>query len=40
LPLEWHLELQAHAHEVGIEFLSTAFDQDSLAFLETLDLPF
>jgi len=40
LPLEWHLELEAHAHQVGIEFLSTAFDQDSLAFLETLDLPF
>lgn len=40
LPLDWHLELQSHAHEVGIEFLSTAFDQDSLAFLETLDLPF
>ena len=40
LPLDWHLELQAHSHEVGIEFLSTAFDQDSLAFLETLDLPF
>lgn len=40
LPLEWHASLQAHAHQRGIEFLSTAFDTQSLAFLETLDLPF
>lgn len=40
LPLEWHAPLQAHAHRRGIEFLSTAFDTQSLAFLETLDLPF
>lgn len=40
LPLEWHAPLQAHAHQRGIEFLSTAFDTQSLAFLETLDLPF
>lgn len=40
LPLEWHEPLQAHAHSRGIEFLSTAFDLQSLAFLETLDLPF
>jgi N-acetylneuraminate synthase len=32
--------LQAHARSRGIEFLSTAFDKHSLAFLETLDLPF
>jgi len=40
LPLEWHAPLQAHAHRRGIEFLSTAFDTQSLAFLETLGLPF
>lgn len=40
LPLEWHAPLQAHAHQRGIEFLSTAFDTQSLAFLETLGLPF
>lgn len=40
LPLDWHAPLQAHAHRRGIEFLSTAFDTQSLAFLETLDLPF
>ncbi|WP_108124485.1 N-acetylneuraminate synthase [Saccharospirillum mangrovi] len=40
LPLEWHAPLQAHAHSLGIEFLSTAFDLDSLAFLQTLNLPF
>lgn len=40
LPLEWHAPLQAHAHRRGIEFLSTAFETQSLAFLETLDLPF
>lgn len=40
LPLDWHGPLQAHARRLGIEFLSTAFDTQSLAFLETLDLPF
>lgn len=40
LPLEWHAPLQAYAHQRGIEFLSTAFDTQSLAFLETLNLPF
>ena len=40
LPLEWHADLQNHAAKRGIQFLSTAFDLDSLAFLETLDLPF
>lgn len=40
LPLEWHAPLQTHAHRRGIEFLSTAFDVQSLAFLETLGFPF
>lgn len=40
LPLEWHAPLQAHAHQRGIEFLSTAFDTQSLSFLESINLPF
>jgi N-acetylneuraminate synthase len=40
LPVEWHVELQAHARSMGIEFISTAFDLGSLAFLESLHLPF
>lgn len=40
LPTEWHFELQAYARSKGVEFLSTAFDSSSLAFLTTMDLPF
>ncbi|OYO31201.1 N-acetylneuraminate synthase [Janthinobacterium sp. PC23-8] len=40
LPHEWHFELQAHARKRGIEFISTAFDLDSLSFLVQLDIPF
>jgi N-acetylneuraminate synthase len=40
LPLDWHVELQTYAHGKNIEFLSTAFDTDSLAFLDKLNLPF
>lgn len=40
LPREWHAELKAHAKSEGIEFLSTAFDLDSLDFLTGLDMPF
>lgn len=39
LPYALHLELQAHARQRGIEFLSTAFDTDSLAFLLGLQIP-
>lgn len=39
LPRPWHVELQAYAREKGIEFLSTAFDAGSLAFLLELNLP-
>lgn len=39
LPQDWHRELQDHASQKGVTFLSTAFDQSSLKFLETLDLP-
>ncbi|MAY34571.1 MAG: N-acetylneuraminate synthase [Spongiibacteraceae bacterium] len=40
LPAEWHFELQRYAGELGITFISTAFDLQSLAFLQTLDLPY
>ena len=40
LPEIWHADLQAHAKQRGIEFLSTAFDETSLQFLESLNLPF
>lgn len=40
LPREWHWELRERARSRGIEFLSTAFDADSLTFLEELDMPF
>lgn len=40
LPYPWHHELQARASARHIEFLSTAFDETSLQFLESLNLPF
>ncbi len=39
LPLEWHSDLQQYAANSGITFLSTAFEHDSLEFLQKLDLP-
>jgi N-acetylneuraminate synthase len=39
LPREWHIELQAYSQKKGIEFLSTAFDTDSLSFLVELGMP-
>lgn len=40
LPQEWHDELKQYCLEQGIDFLSTAFDLESLAFLAEMDLPF
>lgn len=40
LPREWHADLQSYARDKGIEFLSTAFDSDSLDFLTDLGMPF
>lgn len=40
LPRDWHAELQEHAKSKGIEFLSTAFDLESLDFLAELGMPF
>lgn len=39
LPHAWHAPLQARARELGLDFLSTAFDHESLAFLNGMDLP-
>ena len=39
LPRAWHHDLQHHAHQRGIEFLSTPFDTSSLGFLVELGLP-
>ena len=39
LPREWHAELKSYAEAKGIDFLSTAFDTDSLDFLNTLGMP-
>ena len=39
LPVSLHCKLQKYANSKGIDFLSTAFDLDSLKFLETLNLP-
>ncbi len=40
LPTDWHFDLQRYSNELGITFISTAFDLESLAFLQTMDLPF
>lgn len=39
-PWEWQEELSQEAKKVGIDFLSTPFDQTSVDFLEKLELPF
>ncbi|WP_428623812.1 N-acetylneuraminate synthase [Sedimenticola sp.] len=36
LPRSWHVDLKTHAQSKKIEFLSTAFDLDSLEFLQQL----
>ncbi|MFK7160468.1 N-acetylneuraminate synthase [Marinospirillum sp. MEB164] len=40
LPASWHKDLQDYAQQKGIIFISTAFDLQSLEYLQTLDLPF
>lgn len=39
-PWEWQEKLSLEAKKVGIDFLSTPFDQTSVDFLETLQVPF
>jgi N-acetylneuraminate synthase len=40
LPRDWHRPLMERAAARGIAFISTAFEEGSLAFLQSLDLPF
>lgn len=39
LPFEAFIKLKDHCREQGIDFLSTPFDLESIAFLNTLDMP-
>lgn len=39
-PWEWQEELAKEAYKVGIDFLSTPFDQTSVDFLEKINIPF
>lgn len=40
IPDEWYGELVSHAKKQNIAFLSTGFDEESIDFLDTLDVPF
>lgn len=39
LPENWHRELQAYAHNKGLEFLSSAADRSSLDLLRSMGVP-
>lgn len=39
MPWEWQGELMQYANSLGLEFFSTPFDDSSVDFLETLDVP-
>jgi len=38
IPYEWHFELRDYAHSLGIKFLSTGFDEESIDFLDELGI--
>lgn len=38
MPYEWHFELRDYAHSLGIKFLSTGFDEESIDFLDELGI--
>jgi N-acetylneuraminate synthase len=40
MPHEWHIQLKEYANEQGIQFLSTAFDNESVDYLHELGQPF
>lgn len=40
MPHEWHVHLKEYANELGIQFLSTAFDHESIHYLDKLGQPF
>jgi N-acetylneuraminate synthase len=39
MPWEWQVDLAAEAASRGVEFFSSVFDQSSIDFLETIDVP-
>lgn len=39
MPVQWHYDLKEYAEEKGIGFLSTGFDEESIDFLEKLNIP-
>jgi len=38
MPYEWHAEIKAECEKIGIDFLSTAFDEIGVEFLEELNV--
>ena len=38
MPFEWHFELKDYAEKLGIKFLSTGFDEESIDFLDKLGM--
>lgn len=40
MPEAWHYELIKYANKCGIKFLSTGFDEESIDFLESLNIDF
>lgn len=40
MPHEWHVQLKEYANELGIMFLSTGFDHESVDYLDELNQPF
>ncbi len=38
MPYEWHFELRDYANSLGIKFLSTGFDEESIDFLDDLGI--
>lgn len=38
MPYEWHFELKDYANSLGIKFLSTGFDEESIDFLDSIDI--
>jgi N,N'-diacetyllegionaminate synthase len=40
MPEQWHYDLISYADSLGIKFLSTGFDLDSIDFLDRIGIPF
>lgn len=40
MPESWHYKLARHAEKMGIKFLSTGFDEESIDFLDSLGVDF